>query len=229
MANPEVDRLIQELSQILNTNREKRSTSEAMVQGMQQGQQQAAARRAAEAQPKYTPEGYDRSHPEQASTGSSPGKTPAASQLSPSTTRDGRIGIAQRYAYGQSGAKPSDGQVVLEDNAAPYEFLSESDVASPAMSPADAAILEERKKRMTQTMMLSRGQSGGPLGGAGAAPQDPNAGLDPAVVDAVSRSGGPVAPMRGGAAPAPAMAPPPQGWSPDDYAKLNALSQRYPG
>ncbi len=224
MANPEVDRLIQELSQILNTNREKRSTSEAMVQGMRQGQQRSQQ------------QSLEAARQGQAAGA---GANKAAMSAGPGNGR--RPSAAEQYARG----------VTLEDNAAPYEFLSEREQAAPAASPADAAILEERKKRMTQNMMLSRGQSGGPLGGAGGAPTDPNEGLDPAVVDAVSGSGRPVAPMgrpdpmtapnpygQPQMRPDPMTAPnpylqsqgaPPAGWSPEDYAKLSALSQRYPG
>jgi hypothetical protein len=218
MANPEVDRLIQELSQILNTNREKRSTSEAMVQGMQQGQKRAQQQSL-----------------DAARQGQSAGAGANAAAVNAGPGNERRLSAAEQYAKG----------VKLEDNAAPYEFLSESEQAAPPASPADAAILEESKKRMTQNMMLSRGQSGGPLGGAGSPPQDPNAGLDPAVVNAVSNSGRPVAPMgrpdpmtapnpyqqdqwAPGHAPPPPP-PPPAGWTPDDYAKLSALSQRYPG
>jgi hypothetical protein len=46
MANPEVSRLIEELSSILNQNREKRNTMDAMMTGLAQGQAQAQARTA---------------------------------------------------------------------------------------------------------------------------------------------------------------------------------------
>jgi hypothetical protein len=221
MANPEVDRLIQELSQILNTNREKRSTSEAMVQGMQRGQKRAQQ------------QSLDAARQGQAAGA---GANAAAMNAGPGKER--RLSAAEQYAKG----------VKLKGNAAPYDFLSESEQAAPPTSPADQATLEERKKRMTQTMMLSRGERGGPLGGAG---QEP---IDPAVSEALTRAGNPQFPPSPeyptlpGARPDPMTAPnpyqqdqwapghnppppppPPQGWSPDDYAKLNALSQRYPG
>ncbi len=249
MANPEVSRLIQELSGILEQNRQKRNAADAVMLGLQQGQAQAQARKAeqlgAAGQAGYeaskgagraaqaadfadpaTSYGGDRKVSPY-SRAASPGMS--ASSLSPSTTREGRLGLASKYAEAQGGPSQREAQLLSKNpyTGSGYEFLPEN-AAAPSMTPDPA--LEEQKKRFTQNLMLSRGQTGGPMGGAGQAPP-PGDGLDPAVVNAVSGSGGPVGQMNPGAPAPQAAAPggPPQGWSPDDYALLEALSKRYPG
>jgi hypothetical protein len=246
LANPEVSRLIQELSQILEQNRQKRNTADAMMMGLQQGQQAAQARRneqaaaagkagheaskgagrAAQAVSFADPStsyGDDRKASPY-SRSASPGMS--ASALSPSTTREGRMGLASKYIEAQGGSSQREAQLLDKNpyTGSGYEFLPEN-AAAPSMTPDPA--LEEQKKRFTQNLMLSRGQTGGPMGGAGQAPP-PGDGLDPAVVGAVSRSGGPVGQMQPGAAPQVAAGPP-AGWSPEDYGLLEQLSQRYPG
>lgn len=254
MANPEVSRLIQELSGILEQNRQKRNVADAMMLGLQQGQAQAQARKA-EQLSAAGQAGYDASKgagkAAQAASFADPStsyggdrgaspysmkNSPSASekQLSPSTGREGRLGLASKYIEAQGGPSRRESELLSKNpyTGSGYEFLPEN-AAAPSMTPDPA--LEEQKKRFTQNLMLSRGQTGGPMGGAGQAPPAGD-GLDPSVVNAVSGSGGPIAPMvnqggpqvPGAAQPMPAAGPP-QGWSPDDYALLEALSKRYPG
>jgi hypothetical protein len=234
MANPEVSRLIEELSNILNQNREKRNTMDAMMTGLAQGQAQAQARtaqaaasngaaagqgayaagkKAGEPGPSESSYGGDGKVSPYSRTGGMPAISAGA--MSPSTTSEGRAKLGGEYARTQQ---------LLSEN--PYRMQENAPEYRPNMDPA----LEEQKRRFTQSLMLSRGQSGGPLGGAGQPPPQGD-GLDPNVVTAVSRSGGPVAPMGppGIQAQPQAAAGPPQGWSPDDYALLESLSQRYPG
>ena len=239
MANQQVDKLIAELSSILEQNRQKRNAMDAMLTGMQQGYTQAQQRAASGAAAAGTAAGRGAS--EAAKTAGAPsgaessyggdgkvspysrtGGMPrvSSSALSPSTTREGRLKLGGDYARTQQ---------LLSEN--PYR-MEENASYTPNTDPA----LEEQKRRFTQNLMLSRGESGGPLGGAGQPPPQGD-GLDPNVVNAVSRSGGPVAPMMnlggaqgpGQAQPMPAQGGPPAGWSPDDYALLESLSQRYPG
>jgi hypothetical protein len=239
MANPEVSRLIEELSNILNQNREKRNTMDAMLTGLAQGQAQAQARTAQAAAENGQAAGRGASEAAKAagapsgaessyggdgdvSPYSRTGGMPRVSSraLSPSTTREGRLKLGGDYARTQQ---------LLSEN--PYRMQENAPEYRPNTDPA----LEEQKRRFTQNLMLSRGETGGPLGGAGQ-PAPRGDGLDPNVVNAVSRSGGPVAPMRQTmqgqtmqANPLSAQGGPPQGWSPDDYALLESLSQRYPG
>lgn len=253
MANPEVDRLIQELSGILEQNRQKRNAADAMMLGLQQGQQAAQARRA-EQSAAAGKAGYEASkgagRAAQAASfadsssgyggdrGGAMGLSStqaSAKTLSPSTSREGRMGLASKYIEAQGGPSQRESQLLSKNpyTGSGYEFLPENDTPPGAPDPA----LEEQKRRFTQNLMLSRGQAGGPMGGAGQAPP-PGDGLDPSVVNAVSRSGGggirmPM-PNTGGAQPPAGAAPmpnagPPQGWSQQDYDLLNALSQRYPG
>lgn len=217
-----------------------------MLMGLQQGQQAAQARkaeqlsaagaagheaskgagRAAQATSAADPSssyGGDRSASPY-SRAASPGVSAGA--LSPSTTREGRLGLASKYIESQGGSGRREEELLSRNpyTGTGYEFLPEN-AEAPSMTPDPA--LEEQKKRFTQNLMLSRGQTGGPMGGAGQ-PPPPGDGLDPAVVDAVSRSGGPVGQMQPGAAPQ-AAAGPPQGWSEQDYGLLEQLAQRYPG
>ena len=248
VANPEVDRLIQELSGILEQNRQKRNAADAMMLGLQQGQAQAQARKATQLGAAGQA-GHEASKgagrmaqatsfaDSRSGYGGDPGNAyslkggqASAGTLSPSTTREGRLGLASKYAEANGGPSKRESELLSKNpyTGSGYEFLEEN--AAPPGTPDPA--LEEQKKRFTQNLMLSRGQAGGPMGGAGQAPP-PGDGLDPAVVNAVSRGGGPVAPMgnpmQGGAAPPAAQAAPPGGWSQQDYDLLTALSQRYPG
>jgi hypothetical protein len=234
MANPDVSRLIDELSNILNQNREKRNAADAMLMGIQQGHAQAQARQAeaAAANGKVAGQGASEAaklagqpHPAESGYGSdrqsSPynmknSPSPSAKGLSPSTSREGRLKLGQDYAHTQQ---------LLSEN--PYRMEENA----PAYTPNNDPALEEQKRRFTQNLMLSRGQTGGPMGGAGQ-PAPAGDGLDPSVVNAVSNSGGPIAPM--GPPNMQPQAPAPQpgapaGWSDKDYAMLQALSQRYPG
>lgn len=239
MANPEVSRLIEELSGILEQNRQKRNAADAMLMGIQQGHAAAQARRQQDGAAAGAAAGRG-AYEAGKSTGEGPmgspetgyggdrqvspysfKNTPSASEkaLSPSTSREGRLKLGEDYARTQQ---------LLSEN--PYRMEENAPAYQPNTDPA----LEEQKRRFTQNLMLSRGQTGGPLGGAGQAPPAGD-GLDPAVVNAVSRSGGPVAPMvNTGGAQGPSAAQqmpggPPQGWSADDYALLESLSKRYPG
>jgi hypothetical protein len=234
MANPDVSRLIDELSNILNKNREKRNAADAMLVGIQQGHAQAQARQAEAAaangkaagagayeagkkagQPHAAESGYGDDR--QASPYNMKNSPPvSAASLSPSASREGRTKLGGEYARTQQ--LMSENPYRMEENA-------------PAYRPNNDPALEEQKRRFTQNLMLQRGQAGGPLGGAGQ-PAPAGDGLDPAVVNAVSRSGGAV-PQMGQPnmqpQPAAAAAGTPNGWSPDDYALLQSLSQRYPG
>lgn len=195
--NPEVDSLIKELGGILQQNREKRNAADAMLLGIQQGKARAAQEQANAGQLKTAiSSGYggDRAY-------SLKGQSPKASDISPSTTAAGRTAIASKYAQqrGDTGAKT------------PYNFLQENDTYTP---PQDAGALDEQKKRFTQRLMLERGQAGGPLGGAGAGGPPPElntpttAGMDPALVGAVSGAGGPVPQMNPGGPETPVAAQP---------------------
>jgi len=281
MANPEVSKLIQELSTILERNRQQRQTTEATMLGQQQGfqaaQQQKLAQQQLQPGAQSGEEDDGKAKPGGAAAGavksgiaalgklagggsddtaqavsfanSSSGyggdhgnamglssTQASAKTLSPSTSREGRMGIASKYIEAQGGPSQRESQLLSKNpyTGSGYEFLPEN-AAPPSMTPDPA--LEEQKKRFTQNLMLSRGQTGGPMGGAGQ-PPPPGDGLDPSVVNAVSRSGGggvrmPMPNMGGaqspaGAAPMP-NAGPPQGWSQQDYDLLGALSERYPG
>jgi hypothetical protein len=150
----------------------------------------------------------------------------SAGAMSPSTTSEGRAKLGGEYARTQQ---------LLSEN--PYRMQENAPAYRPNTDPA----LEEQKRRFTQNLMLSRGESGGPLGGAGQRPPQGD-GLDPNVVNAVSRPSK-MNPMMqtmedrtSGAVPPSVLnqtsrpsGGPPQGWSPDDYALLESLSQRYPG
>lgn len=223
MANPQVDMLIQELSQILEQNRQKRNNAQAQMQGVEQGRQMAAqqAQQAA-----YTAGGAERTLNEPGGSGQQ--KHATSAQLSPSTTSEGRVALAQKYAKGKNFDIDS-----VKNPYDDYQFLKEND--TPAAPPTDAGVLEEQKKRMTQRLMMQRGESGGPLGGAGAAPSPDAAAIDAAGNPDLGSFGGnaqramqgaDLIPPGGGGGPAQA---PPAGWSAEDMAKLNALSQRYPG
>lgn len=254
MANPEVSRLIQELSGILEQNRQKRNAADAMMLGMKQGYQQAQERASQGAAAAGQAAGRGASQAAQAAGAADPsssyggdrGASPysraaspgvSAGALSPSTTRQGRLDLASKYAESQGAPSRRDEQLMSKNpyTGSGYEFLPEN-AAAPSMTPDPA--LEEQKKRFTQNLMLSRGQTGGPMGGAGQMPP-PGDGLDPAVVDAVSQSGGPIGQMgqtmpSAGASPVASAQPMPatgvpQGWSQDDYSLLEALSRGYPG
>lgn len=270
MSNPEVTRLIQELSGILEQNRQKRNVMDSMLQGLKQGREMAQAKKP---QPAGGPEssyGNDR--------GASPfsyknSPTPSAKSLSPSTSREGRLGIASKYAetqgresellsknpYNKPSAREAEllnsnpydrdagvAEIFADKNYGPGPGKRETELLNsnpyqglePVRAPettnlTNDAIAQEMSKRIAQ-----RTGQGSPLGGAGMPPPTSN-GLDPSVVDAVSRSGGPVAPMGnpmvntgGPQQPGPAAAmpnAPPAGWSADDYNLLTALSQRYQG
>lgn len=140
-----------------------------------------------------------------------------------------RVGIGQRYIAAQKANTAREDELL---NSNPYGmYLKEND--TPGAPPTDAGALEEQKKRFTQRLMMQRGQGGGPLGGAGAAPElntPTTAGMDPSVVNAVSGAGGPV-PQMSPAAPAAApatMATPgaAQGLPQPDYAMLDWAAAR---
>jgi hypothetical protein len=246
--------LIQELSGILEQNRQKRNAADAMTLGLQQGFQRAQAQKAQQGAAAGQA-GYEASRgagraaqaasfgDSQSGYGGDRGNAygmrdtqASAKTLSPSTSREGRLGLASRYAEAQGAPSRRESELLSKNpyTGSGYEFLPENDTP-PSMTPDPA--LEEQKKRFTQNLMLSRGQTGGPMGGAGQPPTSD--GLDPAVVNAVSRGGGPIGQMgspmpNAGAPQSPASAPPmptaaPGGWSQQDYDLLNAPSQRYPG
>ena len=251
MSNPQVTQLIEQLSQVLEQNRQKRQQTETYMRGVQAAKDQqvqgasaggaklnaasgfseglaaSQQKKPAEEQPQaqsMTPGGMipgaesgyggDGAVSPYSRTGGMP--RVSSSALSPSTTREGRLELGGDYARTQQ---------LLSEN--PYRMEENAPAYRPNTDPA----LEEQKRRFTQNLMLSRGQSGGPLGGAGQSPPQGD-GLDPNVVNAVSRSGGPIRQMgqpNMQAQPMSAQGGPPQGWSPDDYALLESLSQRYPG
>lgn len=174
-----VDGLIKALSEILDRNRQQR----AQVQTQQAAQSVAepdaasgfnegfsrAMKQQEQAKAMRNPEsgyGGDRAVSPY-NFKNSPG--PSAASLSPSTTAAGRVKLGQDYARLQG---------LLNNNPyreAPY---------TPSSDPA----LEERKKRFTQDLMNRRGESGGPLGGAGQELNTPTtSSMDPSVVGAVSR------------------------------------------
>lgn len=263
MSNPEVDGLITELGQILQQNREKRNAADAMLMGIQQGHAQAEMRRHNQEQLKTAiSSGYgkDKAYSLRDSGVAS------AETLSPSTGAKGRVGLAEQYARGRGDELPENPYRQQND---PYQFLKENDTAAPP--PQDAGALEEQKKRFTQTLMLSRGEQGGPLGAAG----QPNA-VDPSVSAAMNPQASPgqtaqlqaagnpdlgnfghineqivngagppsssyggdkAYSMKGTSPAASALSPSTtgagraaaggNGMSPDDYALLEALAQRY--
>lgn len=255
-SNPEVSKLIAELSSILEQNRQKRNVMDSMLAGLKQGREMAQAdqappKPAGSAESSY---GNDK--------GASPfsyrnSPSPSAKALSPSTTREGRLGLASKYAetqgrerellsknpysppaagseFDETGYRrhtnrmPEMGRLHEEPSAREMELLGTNPYTSTFSNPTNDAVAEELRKREMQ-----RSGAGTPLGGAGQPPPS-SAGLDPAVVGAVSRSGGPVAPMGNpmvntGGPQQPSGNLPPPGWSDKDYALLQALSQRAPG
>lgn len=238
MSNPEVTRLIQELSGILEQNRQKRNVMDSMLQGLKQGREMAQAQKSTAAPDSpETSYGGDRSVSPYSYKNS---PSPSAKSLSPSTSREGRLGIASKYAETQGReAELLSKNPYNEPSAREMELLNSNPYrGAESANPTDVAVQEELAKRTAQRTAQRSGQ-GSPLGGAGMPPPTSN-GLDPSIVDSVSRSGGPVAPMGnpmvntgGPQQPGPAAAMPnagaPAGWSDKDYALLTALSQRYPG
>lgn len=259
MANPEVDNLIAELGGILEQNRQKRNAADAMLLGLQQGHARALQERANADQLKTAiSSGYGK---DKAYSLRDSG-TASAETLSPSATSKGRVALAEKYARGRGDELPEN---PYTQPGGGYQFLKEND--TPGAPPQDAGALEEQKKRFTQNLMLSRGEQGGPLGGAG---QEP---IDPAVAAAMrpqaspaqtaqlqaagnpnlgnfghineqivgggagspsSGYGGDKAYSLGGTSPAASsMAPSTTGagraggMSPQDYALLSALAERY--
>lgn len=236
MANPEVSRLIDELSSILEQNRQKRNAADAMLMGIQQGHAAAQARMAQGAAangaaagrgayeagkkagapgPSETSYGGDESISPYSRTGGAP--QVSARALSPSTGREGRLRLGEDYARTQS---------LLNEN--PYRLQENAPAYQPNTDPA----LEEQKKRFTQNLMMQRGETGGPLGGAGQGPQA--AAIEAAGNPDLGNFGNITRDTFRGAPQGPAQAQqagtaPPAGWSEKDYALLNALAHRYPG
>lgn len=236
-SNPEVSKLIAELSSILNENRQKRNVMDSMLAGLKQGREMAQSRDLkGSAGNSVTENEVARVRsPAESSYGNDKGASPfsyrnspspSAKALSPSTTREGRLGLASRYAETQGRERE-----LLSKN--PYtaredELLGTNPYTSTFSNPTNDAVAEEAAKREMQ-----RSGAGSPLGGAG---REAPPGLDPAVVNAVSGSGGPIGQMGnpmvntgGPQQPGPAANLPPAGWSDKDYALLQALSQRAPG
>lgn len=160
--------------------------------------------------------------------------TPAASSPAARTP-----GVGARFAelynkYDKDGYIKGGGQPQTYKNivdAARQEQANEAMLPSNAQysPPPDAGALEEQKKRFTQRLMMERGQTGGPLGGAGTPPPSnmpTAAGVDPAVVDAVSQSGGPVPQMNPSAPQAPAQGFPQPSLQQPDLAMLDWAAAR---
>lgn len=211
---PETNELLQQLMGILQKNRAEREGAE----------QQQARLNASSGFAQGLKGGMGQQKPEAEAPAAPAQEEPLIRPGAAGGSSKGRVGIGQRYIEAQQQAQGN-----------PYGvYLAENDTA--AGPPTDAGALEEQKKRFTQNLMNSRGQSGGPLGGAGAPPPSnmPTAhGVDPSVVGAVSGAGGPVAQMNPppGAAPMPASAPMPtpaaaQGLPQPDLAMLDWAAAR---
>lgn len=245
MANPQVDRLIQELSMILEQNRQKRNAADSMMLGIQQGKAQAAA---AQPKPQYDSTGYDNHR----------------NKMLKGDENDGLGTLSPNYRA-KTNAAPRDGGFgqAYEDAQFQDAFNKTPGNAPPASLDVNDAIEEERRKRVAQQFALAHGQQG-PLGGAGM----PAPGGDQKLASQVQAAGNPdlgkfgtmsqgavpignpmsdprVDPNRPMAMNAIDMSPsiargdlaarpgaatpgaPPAGWSSKDYDLLSALAQRY--
>ena len=205
---PETNELLQQLMGILQKNRAEREGTE----------QQQARLNASSGFAQGFAGGQANKKPEAAAPAPAAKEEPLVRPGAAGGSSGERVKIGQRYIDAQQKAQGN-----------PYGvYLAENDTYAP--NPTDQAIQEEQKKRFTQNLMTSRGQTGGPLGGAGASPPSnipTTAGIDPSVVGAVSGAGGPVPQMN----PPPGQAPMPtpaaaQGLPQPDLAMLDWAAAR---
>lgn len=193
---PETNDLLQQLMAVLEKNRNERQATEQESARLNASSGFAA--------------GLDKGMAGKEKPAASAAATPTSA-----TSAAKNPGIGARYAelynkydkdgYIKGGGQPQTYKNVVD--AARQERANEAFLPSNAQysPPTDAGALEEQKKRFTQRLMMERGQTGGPLGGAGAPPPSntpTTAGMDQGVIDSVSGSGGPV-PQMGPPAAAP--------------------------
>jgi hypothetical protein len=198
MANPEVDRLIQELSQILEQNRQKRNAADAMLLGIQQGKERAAQQQQAPAAPAQQVVATPQAKPDN-----------GLGKLSPNYRKNSKDGgFEQAYQNAQFD----------------QEFAKTPGNAPPQSLDVNDAIAQEQRKRLAQQYAVAHGQPG-PLGSAGT-PAPAEKPLVPTPDLGPSATYPKYAPGQVESPGAPAMAAPP-GMPPKDYALLDALSQRY--
>lgn len=250
MANENVDRLIAELSAILEKNRQARQTQDAMMTGAKQAQEQQS--RAQALQRSYDDTGYikhdnksvrdpdgadglgTKSQNYRANARGTEEFNQAFNDDQFAQAKSSSYGGDKAYGFGDTRPEVTGRGHSSADRvklAQQYAFLQDNDTAAPAMNPTEAAILEERKKRMTQSLMAGRGQTGGPLGGAGQpapAPSPETAALEKAGNPDLGNFGNITRDtFAGGTGGAPPPAGPTAAAPGDDYALLEALSQRY--
>lgn len=215
---PETNDLLQQLMAVLEKNRNERQATEQesarlnASSGFAAGLDKGLANR--------KPESAAASAPAASPTAKNPGVGARYAELYNKYDKDGYI---------KGGGQPQTYKNVVD--AARQEQANEAFLPSNAeyQPPTDAGALEEQKKRFTQRLMMERGQTGGPLGGAGAPPPSntpTTAGMDQGVIDSVSGSGGPVPQMGPPAAPPAAQGAVMPNPTQPDFAMLDWAAAR---
>lgn len=230
---PETNDLLMQLMQILEKNRSERQGSEEQRLNASSGFAQGLA--GGLANKKDAPAAAEKAEPVVKAGGETESPRPRVAQRYIDAQRPpgdvGQRGPGDPTFQANSDGRDETGYLKhhnkmyrddMNDGLGPMSPNYRAHSYGSAVRPENRAIAEELVKRQTQA------QGGSALGGAGTPPPSnmpTTAGVDPAVVNAVSGAGGPVPQMNPQAQPMPTPAAA-QGLPQPDYALLDWAAER---